>query len=122
MSVFTNKILVVEDDEAAQYTLSRILSTYGYTCVPASNWAGAIGVTRAGGIDLVLLDIMMPELDGMETLSELKRLDPELPVVMVTGCDDVDVAVRATKLGAYDFITKPTQADKLILHRVSRFR
>ena len=70
-------------------------------------------MTRAGGIDLVVLDLMMPGLDGMETLSALKRLDPELPVIMVTGCDDVDAVVRATKLGAYDFVTKPARADKL---------
>ncbi len=113
MNSLVNRILVVDDDAAAQYTLSRILSTCGYTCVPASSGAEAIGVTRAGGIDLVVLDLMMPELDGMETLSALKRFDPELPVIMVTGCDDVDAVVRATKLGAYDFVTKPARADKL---------
>jgi len=113
MNSLVSRILVVDDDAAAQYTLSRILSTCGYTCVPASSGAEAIGVTRAGGIDLVVLDLMMPDVDGMETLSELKRLDPELPVIMVTGCDDVDAAVRATKLGAYDFVTKPARADKL---------
>ena len=65
--------------------------------------------------DLILLDLVMPELDGMETLSELQKIDQDLPVIMVTGHADIATAVRAVKLGAYDFIAKPFQPHILIL-------
>ena len=76
--------------------------------------AEAIGMIGKSGVDLVLLDLVMPELDGIETLSELKKIDPDLPVVMITGRGDIDAAVRATKLGAYDFIAKPVDATRLV--------
>ena len=91
-----------------------MLKRYNYTCLVASSGAEAIGMIGKSGVDLVLLDLVMPELDGIETLSELKKIDPDLPVVMITGRGDIDAAVRATKLGAYDFIAKPVDATRLV--------
>ena len=114
MSLLMNRILIVDDDGAVQYSLSVMLKRYNYTCLVASSGAEAIGMIGKSGVDLVLLDLVMPELDGLETLSELKKIDPDLPVVMITGRGDIDAAVRATKLGAYDFIAKPVDATRLV--------
>lgn len=114
MAVFTNRILIVDDDAEIQFTLSQILSRHGYDCLFALSGTEALRAIRGEAVDLVLLDLVMPELDGMETLSALKRIEPGIPVVMVTGRGDINAAVRAMRLGAYDFIEKPPSAERLI--------
>ena len=109
-----HKILVVDDEEPVRYALERILTHHGYTSLLAPTGAEAIALAQTTRVDLALLDLVMPEMDGMETLSQLKRIDPELPIVMITGRGDIASAVRATKLGAYDFITKPPDPPRLI--------
>ncbi len=109
-----NRILVVDDEEAVRHALSQVLSKHGYVSLPASSGEEAISAVKSSKVNLVLLDLMMRELDGMETLSRLKGIDPSMPVIMITGHGDIDTAVQATKLGAYDFITKPPDTKRLV--------
>lgn len=108
------RILVVDDDDALRYWLKETLGQYGFTFLEASGGTEAISIMKNRDVDLVLLDLVMPGSGGMETLLELKKIKVEVPVVMITGQGDISTAVQATKMGAYDFITKPLQTSKLI--------
>jgi PAS domain S-box-containing protein len=114
MALLTHSVLIVDDDQAVLYALSQMLRRHDFRCLLASSGSEAIRTVKSNSVDLVLLDLAMPELDGMETLAELKGIDPEMPVIMITGRGDIAAAVRATKLGAYDFITKPPSPDRLV--------
>jgi PAS domain S-box-containing protein len=109
-----HRILIVDDEEAVRYTLKQILSKYGFVPYEASGEAEAIRAVKSLDLDLILLDLIMPGPDGMETLLELKKVDPDMPVIMMTGKGDISTAVQAIKIGAYDFITKPLQTNRLI--------
>jgi two-component system response regulator GlrR len=111
---FMHKILIVDDEEAVRYTLKQLLSKYGFTPYEASDGAEAITAVKNLDLDLILLDLVMPGPDGMETLLQLKKIDPDMPVIMMTGRGDISTAVQAIKIGAYDFMAKPLQTNKLI--------
>ena len=111
-----NRILVVDDEESIRRSLAGILSDEGFEVVLARDAEEAL--TCAEGAeppDLVLLDIAMPGRDGLEVLEELRQRRPELPVVMMSGHGTIETAVRATRLGAFDFVEKPLSFDKLLL-------
>ena len=108
------RILIVDDEEAVRYTLKQLLSKYGFAPYEVSGGAEAITAVKSLDLDLILLDLVMPGPDGMETLLELHHIDPDMPVIMMTGRGDVSTAVQAVKIGDYDFITKPLQMNKLI--------
>ncbi len=108
------KILIVDDEEAVRYTLTQLLSKYGFAPYEVSGGAEAITAVKSLDLDLILLDLVMPGPDGMETLLELHQIDPDMPVIMMTGRGDISTAVQAVKIGAYDFITKPLQINRLI--------
>jgi two-component system, NtrC family, nitrogen regulation response regulator NtrX len=110
------RILIVDDEESIRRSLAGILADEGFETVTARDGDHALGLLRAGPLPaLVLLDIAMPGRDGMEVLEEVHALHPELPVVMMSGHGTIETAVRATKLGAYDFIEKPLSLEKLLL-------
>src|SRR5262249_52795412 len=103
------RILVVDDNEDNRETLRRRLERHGHTVVAAANGQIALEQIRAGGFDLVLLDIMMPILDGYQALGRLKA-DPttrDLPVLMVSALDEVSAVARCIELGAEDYLPKP---------------
>jgi two-component system nitrogen regulation response regulator NtrX len=95
--------------------ISGILQDEGFEVITAPDGEAALKLVGEEGPDLVLLDIALPGLDGLEVLQELKRLYPFLPVVMISAYGSVENAVKATRLGAYDFIEKPPNADKIIV-------
>ncbi len=101
------KVLVVDDEESIRWALSKALEREGYRVVLAAD--GADGLKRATepGIDLVLMDIKMPGSDGLETLTRIKEVRPDLPVIIMTAFGTLQAAVQAMKRGAYDYITKP---------------
>jgi len=106
-------IWVVDDDPAIRELLSFIVTDAGYQADSFSS--GAEVLANSGPPpDALLLDLMMPEVDGVEVLKELKRLYPELPVIMVTADDDIQRAVELTKLGAYDYLVKPVDHERLL--------
>lgn len=108
-------ILVVDDEVTILQSLSGILSDEGFEVLTASNGYEALKLIDAESPDLVLLDIWMPGIDGIETLQEIKRTNPFLQVIIISGHGTIETAVKATKLGAYDFIEKPLSIEKVVV-------
>ena len=108
------KILVVDDEETVRVLSQRILRTAGYDIITAANGEEALSVIADGDIAVVLLDIKMPGLSGMDVLGRINTDWPDLCVIMVTAVTDVQTAVAAMKLGAYDYITKPFDQVKML--------
>jgi DNA-binding response OmpR family regulator len=102
-------LLVVDDDEANRDLLSRRLTRKGYEVAVAEDGSRAIGLVRGQPFDLVLLDVVMPGLSGLEVLQELRQSHPatELPVIMVTAKNESGDIVEALRLGANDYVSKP---------------
>jgi DNA-binding response OmpR family regulator len=103
------RILVVDDSDSNRDMLRRRLERQGYTVATAENGRQALAMLRAGGFDLVLLDVMMPEVDGYQVLQEIKA-SPELrdlPVVMISALDEIASVVRCIEMGAEDYLPKP---------------
>ncbi len=111
----TATLLVVDDEPQILQVVSGILQDEGLEVVTAPDGETALKLVAEEAPDLVLLDISLPGLDGLEVLKELKRRYPALPVVMISAFGSVENAVKATRLGAYDFIEKPPHADKILL-------
>jgi DNA-binding NtrC family response regulator len=110
----TGKILVVDDEDIVRTSCSRTLSPEGYDVRLAKNGAEGLKMAREERFDLVLTDLKMPDMDGIEVLRIIKEQWPETAVIIVTGYQTVDTAVKAIKLGAYDYIEKPFTPDALI--------
>ncbi len=108
-------ILIVDDEPSILLSLGGLLSDEGFEALSATNGYEALKIIDAESPDLVLLDIWMPGIDGIETLKEIKRSHPFLPVIIISGHGTIDTAVRATKFGAFDFIEKPLSIDKVIV-------
>jgi two-component system NtrC family response regulator len=100
-------ILVVDDDPNSLFGICQILKDEGYQVVPAGNGKDALEKLKANGINMVITDEKMPELTGMELLSEIKKMDPGIPVIMITAYGSVSMAVDALKKGAFYFFEKP---------------
>jgi len=108
-------ILVVDDEKDIRTSLTGILEDEGYQVVTAASGADALEKLRDDMPDLVLLDIWMPGMDGLETLEKIKNLLPHITVIMISGHGTIETAVRSTKLGAFDFIEKPLSLDKVLI-------
>jgi len=109
------KVLVVDDEEAIREVVTTLLEAQGYHCVACGNGRIALDAFRNDTFDLVLSDIVMPEMDGLKLLSELRMDDPDVPVIMVTAMHDIAIALEAIRAGAYDYILKPFEKDQLYL-------
>jgi two-component system nitrogen regulation response regulator NtrX len=109
------KILIIDDESSIRDTVSGVLSDEGFIPVCAEDGAKGLAFLEEELVDLVLLDIWMPGIDGMKVLEKICELYPELPVIMISGHGNIETAVQATRMGAYDFIEKPPSYDKLIL-------
>jgi DNA-binding NtrC family response regulator len=109
-------VLIIDDEQNILVTLSRALQLEGYrTEVAGSGKLGLEKVAGHGGLDAVLLDVLMPDMDGLEVLERIRETAPELPVVMMSGHANVEVAVRAVRLGAADFLEKPLSTEKVLV-------
>jgi len=109
------KVLVVDDEEAIREVVSTLLESQGYRCTVCMNGRLGLEAFRKDSFDLVLSDIVMPEMDGLKLLGELRREDPDVPVIMVTAMHDIAIALEAIRAGAYDYILKPFEKDQLHL-------
>jgi len=107
-------ILVVDDEEKIRSTLRGVLSDEGYRVVDTDGTPSVLEMVAMQRPHLVLLDIWMPQVDGIELLERLKAQEPELPVIVMSGHGTIETAVRATKLGAADFIEKPFSLETLL--------
>ena len=108
-------ILIVDDERAIQKALRGVLEDEGYRVNAVGSAQEALTRLQDEAPDLVFLDIWMPGMDGLEALAEFKRIRPETAVVMISGHGTIETAVKATKLGAYDFIEKPLSLEKILL-------
>jgi len=111
----TRTVLIVDDEASIRLTLQGILEDEGYRTMLAEDGLDALAKLQKELPDLVLLDIWMPKLDGLETLQRMKELYPELAVVMISGHGTIETAVKSTKLGAFDFIEKPLSLEKVLV-------
>jgi two-component system nitrogen regulation response regulator NtrX len=108
-------ILIVDDEPSILQSLSGLLSDEGFEVLTAANGYEALKIVDTEFPDLVLLDIWMPGIDGIETLKEIKKDNPYIQVIIISGHGTIETAVKATKLGAFDLIEKPLSIDKIIV-------
>lgn len=106
-------VLIVDDEQVVRDLLLEELVERGYSCTAASSGEEALSRIRIEHFDLVLLDIKLPKMSGMEVLGKMHGENPVYPVVMLTAMDDVETAVEAMKLGACDYITKPFELSRV---------
>src|SRR3990172_2092835 len=111
----SDTILIVDDEPSILSSLSAVLKDAGYRVLVAQDGSEALRSLRQEIPRLVLLDIWMPDQDGLETLKKIKELHPQMLVVMMSGHGSIETAVKATKLGAYDYIEKPLSLEKVTL-------
>jgi two-component system, NtrC family, nitrogen regulation response regulator NtrX len=111
-----SKILIIEDEAAIRRVLVKIISEENkvYEVIEAEDGIQGIEMIKENELDLVLCDIKMPKMDGVEVLQHAKRLKPELPFLMISGHGDLDTAVQTMKLGAFDYISKPPDLNRLL--------
>src|SRR5919106_7078807 len=108
-------ILVIDDEEIMREILETLLTREGYHVRLASNGAEGLELAKTLPFDAAIVDVMMPGMDGVQTLDELKKIDDELPVLMITAFASVENAIAAMKRGAFDYITKPFKNDEVLV-------
>ncbi len=108
------KILIVDDEETIRRTISRILKSDDYEVATAENGVAALEWVAANSPDLVLLDINMPKMDGIEFLKKARKIKADLAVIMLTASMDEQEALKTMELGASDYITKPVDVQYLL--------
>jgi two-component system nitrogen regulation response regulator NtrX len=108
-------VLLVDDDAPVRDSLRKVLEYEGYTVSEASDGPRALEALKRETPDVVLLDIKMPGMDGMEVLKRIVEADPALPVIMISGHGTIQTAVEATRTGAFDFLEKPPDRDRVLL-------
>lgn len=111
-----SKILIIEDEAAIRRVLKRIIAdeNKAYSVEEAEDGLVGIKMVSDADYDLILCDIKMPKMDGVEVLEKLKEIKPEIPVIMISGHGDLDTAVQTMRLGAFDYISKPPDLNRLL--------
>ena len=109
------RILVVDDEEAIREVVATLLEAQGYQCTVVGNGRAALEHLEKNSLDLVLSDMVMPEMDGLKLLEWLRGHDQDIPIIMVTAMHDLATALEAIRRGAYDYILKPFEKDQLFL-------
>ena len=110
-----SNILIIDDEKAIRKTLTEILSFEGYNIVEAADGEEGLKQFKEKTYDVVLCDIKMPKLDGMEFLQKATEHNPDVPIIMISGHGNIETAVEAVKKGAYDFIQKPPDLNRLLI-------
>ena len=110
------RILIIEDEAAIRRVLVKILSeeNQGYEVFEAEDGLAGMEIIKKEDFDLVLCDIKMPKMDGVEVLEAVKKIKPEIPIVMISGHGDLETAVNTMKMGAFDYISKPPDLNRLL--------
>ena len=111
-----SRILIIEDEEAIRRVLVKILSeeNASYELFEASDGASGLNMVKNNNFDLILCDIKMPKMDGVEVLENIKKIKEQIPIVMISGHGDLETAVSTMRLGAYDYISKPPDLNRLL--------
>jgi two-component system response regulator CpxR len=108
------RVLLVDDEQKFVEMLAQRLETRGFEVATAFNGEGALGYIQDQEVDVVILDVLMPGKSGVETLREMKQIKPLVEVIMLTGHATVETAIEGMKLGAYDYLLKPTETKDLV--------
>jgi two-component system nitrogen regulation response regulator NtrX len=108
-------VLIIDDEEGIRESLSGIFEDEGYSVLAAGSGEEALKVLKEQSPDLIMLDVWLPGMDGIQTLREIRNIKPDLPVIMISGHGNIELAVKATKKGAYDFLEKPLSLERVIL-------
>ncbi|MDA0770914.1 MAG: response regulator [Chloroflexi bacterium] len=108
------KILVVDDAQFMRMKATKLLSSKGFEVIEAATGAEAVETYKTEKPDAVLLDITMPDMDGLQALKEIKKIDPKANVAMVTAMGQQSIVMEALKAGAKDFVVKPFDADRVM--------
>jgi len=110
-----SRILIVDDDPHAVEILTRMLSRQGYECVTANSGSAALEKLKLQPVDVVLLDVMMPEMDGLQVCEQLAKDDGlrQIPVILLTAKDDLETRARGMALGVSEYLTKPINKREL---------
>ncbi|MDG1451520.1 MAG: sigma-54 dependent transcriptional regulator, partial [Polaribacter sp.] len=111
-----SKILIIEDEAAIRRVLNKIISeeNESYHVEEAADGLAGLEMIKNNDYDLVLCDIKMPKMDGVEVLEKTKKMKPEVPIVMISGHGDIDTAIQTMRLGAFDYISKPPDLNRLL--------
>jgi DNA-binding response OmpR family regulator len=108
------RILIIDDEAAIRESLSALLTVEGYQVETADSGEAALEILREDGFDLVLLDIRMPGLDGMEVMHEMRKYHPETRIIIITGFGSLESAIEAIRSGAHDYLLKPYGAEDIL--------
>jgi DNA-binding NtrC family response regulator len=109
----SKSILIIDDEAGLRELMSTVFSEAGYETAAAPDGAAGLAAAKEGDFDLLLLDMSLPKMSGLEVLGRIKEVKPDLPVIMVTAYGSTQTAIEALRLGAYDYITKPFELDEL---------
>ncbi|HTY24399.1 MAG TPA: response regulator [Desulfomonilaceae bacterium] len=108
------KVLIVDDEERFRTTMCKLLTVRGLEASSVGSGKEALKELRENSYDVVILDVRMPEMSGVQAMAELRKLDPFIEVIIMTGYASVDTAKKIMELGAYDYMLKPYNTDELI--------
>jgi len=108
-------VLIIDDEEGICESLSGIFEDEGYSVLTANSGEEALKVLRDQTPDLILLDVWLTGIDGLQTLKEIKEMKPDIPVIMISGHGNIELAITATRMGAYDFLEKPLSLERVLL-------
>jgi nitrogen regulation protein NR(I) len=109
-----NTILVIDDDDQLRVSFCKLLREENYSVLGAASGESGIEMVKQQPLDLVILDMRLPGMDGMETFKQVKKIDPKLPVIIVTAFGTTETAIEATKIGAYDYVLKPFEVPEIL--------
>lgn len=109
------KVMVVDDAQFMRVRLKKLLAGHGYDVVEAENGVQAVQTYQTASPDIVLMDITMPEKDGLEALSDIRVMDPNAKVIMLTALGQESMVVQAVQAGAKDYVVKPFDADRVMM-------
>jgi len=110
-----HSILIVDDESTIRQSLQGVLEDEGYQISLAESGEQCLEILRRRAFDLALLDVWLPGMDGLETLEKIREMENAPEIIMISGHGTIETAVRATKLGAYDFLEKPLSIDKTVI-------
>lgn len=122
MEVENFNVLLVDDELEFLETLVKRLTKRGLNISTAKSGEEALKIIRGKGIDVAVLDVRMPGMDGIQTLREIKKIDPLMEVIMLTGHASVEVAIEGMELGAFDYLMKPADIDELFYKLQDAFK
>jgi DNA-binding NtrC family response regulator len=108
------RVLIVDDEERFRTTMAKLLTINGLEVTAVGSGKVALEELKANPYDVITLDIRMPEMSGLEALAEIKKVNPEVEVIILTGHASVDTAVEIMKLGGYEYLLKPTSTEELM--------